>query len=166
MQYNIINAIKEQVATIKENSTSNLIKYNILNLIIKEVNENQRIKSAKLSQKKVTYQNHRRLCVKQYSREKYEQGWKHQSENLEIPGTSSIDIDIISSLQKAPEQIKIPTGTNDTSNDTNYLENPKKIVKCKDTKLSFSSVICRNDIKHIIFTIIITNYHLENYCKQ
>ena len=74
MQYNIINAIKEQVATIKENSTSNLIKYNILNLIIKEVNENQRIKSAKLSQKKVTYQNHRRLCVKQYSREKYEQG--------------------------------------------------------------------------------------------
>ena len=36
--------------------------------------KNQRIKSAKLSQKKVTCQNHRRLCVKQYSREKYEQG--------------------------------------------------------------------------------------------
>ena len=95
----------------------------------------------------------------------------NKDENIKVkiwryPGASSIDIDIISSLQKAPEQIKIPTGTNDTSNDTNYLENAKKIVKCKDTKLSFSSVICRNDIKHIIFTIIITNYHLENCCKQ
>ena len=95
----------------------------------------------------------------------------NKDENIKVKiwrysGASSIDTDIISSLQKAPEQIKIPTGTNDTSNDTNYLENAKKIVKCKDTKLSFSSVICRNDIKHIIFTIIITNYHVENYCKQ
>ena len=47
----------------------------------------------------------------------------------------------------------------------------KKIVKlvketCKDTKLSFSSVTCRTDIKDITDTINTTNSHLENYCKQ
>ena len=47
----------------------------------------------------------------------------------------------------------------------------KKIVKlvkkaCKDTKLSFSSVICRTDVKDITDTINTTNSHLENYCKQ
>ena len=37
---------------------------------------------------------------------------------------------------------------------TNYLKNVKNIVKlvkenCKDTKLSFSSVICHTDVKDI-----------------
>ena len=43
-----------------------------------------------------------------------------------------------------------------------------KLVKetCKDTKLSFSSMICRTDIKDITDTINTTNSHLENYCKQ
>ena len=43
-----------------------------------------------------------------------------------------------------------------------------KLVKetCKDTKLSFSSVICRTDVKDITDTINTTNSHLENYCKQ
>ena len=43
-----------------------------------------------------------------------------------------------------------------------------KLVKetCKDTKLSFSSVICRTDVKDTTDTINITNSHLENYCKQ
>ena len=43
-----------------------------------------------------------------------------------------------------------------------------KLVKetWKDTKLSFSSVICRTDVKDITDTIITTNYRLENYCKQ
>ena len=54
-KHSSINALKEQVAIIKENSTS-------------------RIKSAKLSQKKVSYRNHRRLDVKRYSRERHEQG--------------------------------------------------------------------------------------------
>ena len=65
----------------------------------------------------------------------------------------------------------IHAGRNDISNSTNYLKNVKKIVKlvketCKDTKLSFSSVICRTDIKDITDTINTTNSHLENYCKQ
>ena len=37
---------------------------------------------------------------------------------------------------------------------------------CKDTKLRFSSVICRTDVKDIIDTINTTNFHVENYCKQ
>ena len=106
----------------------------------------------------------------------------NNDENIKVkiwkyPGTSSIDIldhildHIKPSLWKAPEQIIIHAGTNDISNNTNYLKNVKKIVKlvketCKDTKLSFSSVICRTDVKDITDTINTTNSHLENYCKQ
>ena len=65
------------------------------------------------------------------------------------PDAFSIDIlgHIKSSLRKAPEQIIIHSSTNGISNNTNYLKNFKKTVKlvkeiCKDTKPSFSSVIC------------------------
>ena len=37
---------------------------------------------------------------------------------------------------------------------------------CKDTKLSFSSVICHTDIKDVTDAINTTNYHLENYSEQ
>ena len=102
----------------------------------------------------------------------------NKDENIKVkirkyPGASSIDIldDIKSSLRKAPEQIIIHAGTNDMSNNSNYLKNVKKIVKlvkenCKDTKLSFSSKICRTDVKDIADTINTTNSHLQNYCKQ
>ena len=101
----------------------------------------------------------------------------NKDENIKVkirkyPGASSIDIldHIKPSLRKAPEQIIIHAGTNDISNNTNYLKNVKKIVKlvketCKDTKLSFSSVICCTDVKDNSGTIS-TNSHLENYCKQ
>ena len=89
------------------------------------------------------------------------------------PGASSIDIldHIKPSLRKAPEQIIIRAGTNDISNNTNYLKNVKKIVKlvkenCKDTKLSFSSVICRSDVEDLTDTINTINSHLQNCCKQ
>ena len=91
----------------------------------------------------------------------------------EYPGASSIDIldHIKPSLWKAPEQMIIHAGTNGISNNTNYLKNVKKIVKmvketCKDTKLSYSSVICRTNVKDITDTINITNSHLESFCKQ
>ena len=85
----------------------------------------------------------------------------NKDENIKVkvrkyPGTSSIDIldHIKPSLQKAPEQIIIHACTNDISNNTSFLKNVKKIVKfvketCKDTKHSFSSVICRTNIKDI-----------------
>ena len=117
-----------------------------------------------VSQKKShTFRNHRRLYVNRYSREKYEQGRIHQSED-------SIDLldHIKPSLRKATRQIIIHAGTNDISNNTNYLKKDKKIVKLvkesyKDTKLTFSSVICCTDIKNISDTINTTNSHLENY---
>ena len=102
----------------------------------------------------------------------------NKDENIKVkirnyPGACSIDIlDYIKLiLRKAPEQIIIHAGTNDISNSTNYLKNIKKIVKlvkenCKDTKLSFSSVICRTNVKDIADTINTTNFHLQNYCKQ
>ena len=102
----------------------------------------------------------------------------NKDENIKVkirkyPDASSVDIldHIKPSLREAPEQIIIHAGTNDISNNTNYLKNVKKIVKlvketCKDTKLSFSSVICRTNIKDFTDTINTTNSHLENYCKQ
>ena len=62
---NSINAIKEQVATIKENSTS-----------VKSNNQRSEKSKTQVSKAKpeVTYRNHRRLYVKRYSRERYEQG--------------------------------------------------------------------------------------------
>ena len=97
----------------------------------------------------------------------------NKDENIKVkirkyPGASSIDIldHIKPSLRKAPEQIIIHAGMNDISNNTNDLKNDKTIVKlvketCKDTKLSFSSVICRTDVKDITVTINTTNSHLE-----
>ena len=102
----------------------------------------------------------------------------NKDENIKVKirkylGASPIDIldHIKRSLGKAPEQIIIHAGTNDMSNSINYLKNVKKIVKvlketCKDTKLSFSPVICRTDIKDISDTANTANSHLENYCKQ
>ena len=88
------------------------------------------------------------------------------------PGASSIDIldHIKPSLWKEQKQIIIHAGTNDISNNISYLKNVKKIVElvnktCKDTKLSFSSVICCTDIKDITDTINTTNSHAENCCK-
>ena len=37
---------------------------------------------------------------------------------------------------------------------------------CKNTKLRFSSMICRTDLKDIDGKAIKTNTNLENYCKQ
>ena len=89
------------------------------------------------------------------------------------PGASSTDIlDLIKpSLKKEPDQIVIHAGTNDLTNDHNYLNNVKKIVKmvretCINTKLCFSSLICRTDLKDIDEKVIKTTTRLENYCKQ
>ena len=74
-------------------------------------------------------------------------------------------------LRKEPDQIVIHAGTNDLTNDHSYLNNVKKISKmvretCKNTKLYFSSLICRTDMKDVDEMVIKTNTHLENYCKQ
>ena len=42
----------------------------------------------------------------------------------------------------------------------------KRLLTWKDTKLSFSSVICCTDVKDFNDTINITNSYLENYFKQ
>ena len=101
---------------------------------------------------------------------------KNTDINIKIrkyPGASSTDMldHIRPSLRKEPDQIIIHAGTNDLTNDHNYLNNVKKIVKmvretCKNTKLCFSSLICRNDLKDIDEKVKKTNTHLENYCKQ
>ena len=51
------------------------------------------------------------------------------------------------------------------------ITNVAKIMKlvrktCKDTKLCFSLLICRADLKGIEEKAIKTNTHLKNYCKQ
>ena len=84
---------------------------------------------------------------------------KNAALNIEIRKylyASSTDIlgHIRSSLRIEPDQIIIHAGINDLTNDHNYLNNVKKIVKmvretCKNTKLCFSSLICRTDLKDI-----------------
>ena len=76
---------------------------------------------------------------------------KNADINIKIrkyPDVSSTDIldHIRPSLRKERHQIIIHAGTNDLSNDHNYLNKVKKIVKmvreiCKNTKLCFSSLI-------------------------
>ena len=136
--------------------------------------KNQRIKWAKLSQKK---KSHIEIIGDSMLNGIHERGM-NKDENIKVkirkyPGASSIDIldHIKPSLRKAPEQIMIHAGMNDISNNTNYLKNVKKILKlvketCKDTKLSFSSMICHTDVKDITDIINTTNSHLENCCKQ
>ena len=87
------------------------------------------------------------------------------------PGASSTDIldHIRPTLRK--DQIIIHARTNNLTNDHNYLNNVKKIIKmvretCKNSKLCFSSLICQNDLKDIDEKVKKTNTHLENYCKQ
>ena len=101
---------------------------------------------------------------------------KNADINIKIgkhPGASPTDIldHIKPSLRKEPDQIVIHAGTNDLTNDHNYLNNMKQIVKmvretCKNTNLCFSSLICRTEPKDIDEKVIKTNTHLENYCKQ
>ena len=102
---------------------------------------------------------------------------KNADINIKIrkyPGASSTDIlnYIKSSLRKKPDQIVIHPGTNDLTNNHNYLNDVHKIVEmvvketCKNTKLCFSSLICRTDLKDIDEKVIKTNTHLKNYCKQ
>ena len=80
------------------------------------------------------------------------------------PGGSSTGIldHIKRSLRKEPDHIVIHAGTNDLTNDHNYLNTVKKIVKtvrktCKNTKLCFSSLICRTDLKDIDENVMKTN---------
>ena len=163
---NSINAIKEQVATIKENSTS-----------AKSNNQRSEKSWTQVSKAKPEKKSHIEIIGDSMLNGIHERGMNKDA-NIKVkirkyPGASSIDIldHIKPSLRKAPEQIIIHAGTNDISNNTSYLKNVKKIVKlvkenCKDTKLSFSSVICRSDVKDIADTINTTNSHLQNYCKQ
>ena len=163
---NSVNTIKEQVATIKGNSRS------------VESNDQTSEKSKhQLSKAKPEKKSHIEIIGDSMLNGIHERGM-NKDENIKVksqkyPGASSIDIldHTKPSLGKAPEQIIIHPGTNYISNNTNYLKNVKKIVKlvketCKNTKLSFSSVICRTDVKDITDTINTTNSHLENYCKQ
>ena len=64
---NSVNAIKEQVATIKEQNSRSVESINQR----KEKSKNQ---LSKAKPEKVSYRNHRRLYVERCSRERYEQG--------------------------------------------------------------------------------------------
>ena len=74
---------------------------------------------------------------------------KNTDINIKIrkyPGASLTDI-LNPSLRKEPDQIVNHAGTNNLTNDHNYLNNVKKIVNmvretCKNTMLCFSSLIC------------------------
>ena len=64
---NSVNAIKEQVATIKEQNSRSVESIN-------QRNEKSKNQLSKAKPEKVSYRNHRRLYVERCSRERYEQG--------------------------------------------------------------------------------------------
>ena len=163
---NTVNTTKEQVATIKEISRS-----------VESNNQRSEKSKSQLSKTKREKKSHIETIGDSMLNGIHHRGI-NKDENIKVkirkyPGAPSVEIldHIKPSLRKAPEPIIIHAGTNDISNNTNYLKNVKKTVKlvketCKDTKLSFSSVMCRTDVKDITDTINTTNSHLENYCKQ
>ena len=93
-----------------------------------------------------------------------------KKDQVKYPGASSTDVIDHSkpSLREAPDERIIHSVTKDINN-MNYLSNlsnVKKIVKLdreisKDTKLCFSSIICRTDIKDIDRKNYDTKNHLE-----
>ena len=100
--------------------------------------------------------------------------WLNKNADINIkirkyPGASSNDIldHIKPSLRKEPDQTVINVGTNDLTNDHNVKKIAKMVRETsKNTKLCFSSLICRTDLKGIDEEVIKTNTHLENCCTQ
>ena len=115
---NSINAIKEQVGTSKEKSTS-----------VKSNNQSSEKSENQISKTKPEKTSHIEIIRDSMLNGIYERGMnKFENINLNIrkyPGASSIDIldHFKLSLRKASEQIIIHGRTNDISNDTSYLKN-------------------------------------------
>ena len=100
-----INAIKEQVATIKENSRS-----------VKSNNQRSEKSNNQVSKAKPEKQSHIEIIGDSISNgidERHEHGWNIKLRIPKYPGASSVDIldHIKPSLPKAPEQIIIHAGT-------------------------------------------------------
>ena len=130
---NSVNAIKEQVATIKENSRS-----------VESTNQRSQKSKSQVSKAKPEKKSHIEIIGDSMMNGIHERGM-NKDEIIKVkirkyPGASSIYISdpIKPSLRKAPEQVIIHAGTNDISNKTNYLKNVKKTVRlvketCNDT---------------------------------
>ena len=113
---NSINAKKEEVTTIKENSTS--VKSN-----------SQRSERSKNQISKAKPKKHIEVIGDSMPNCIHERGM-NKDENMKVkvqkyPGASSILNHVRPSLWKAPEEIIIHAGTNDISNNTNYV---KKLI--------------------------------------
>ena len=121
---NSVNAIKEQFTTIKGNSRS-----------VESNNQRREKPKNQVSKAKFEKKSHIEIIGDSMLNGIHERGI-NKDENIKVkigkyPGAPLIDIldHIKLSLRKAPEQIVIHGGTNDISNNTNYLKNVKKIVK-------------------------------------
>ena len=107
-----------------------------------------------------------------------ERGLNKDKENALVkvrkyPGATSTDIvdHLKPTLRKKPSEIIIHAGTNDITNDINYLNNVKKMVKLiresdDKIKISFSGIIARKDILHGKHKVNELNLRLKNYCSQ
>ena len=141
---NSINAIKDQVATIKENSTS--VKSN-----------NQRIEKLKTQVSKANPERKSHIeIIGDSMLNGIQEKRMNKDENIKVksrkyPGASSIDFldHIKPSLRNAPEQIIIHAGTNDISNNTNYLKNVTKDCETCEKKLQrHKTQLLLNDLSH------------------
>lgn len=89
------------------------------------------------------------------------------------PGASSLDmIDHIKPvLRRNPDHIILHVGTNDITKNINLLYHAKEIYKlvkerCPSTKLTFSSIIRRYDIKDGAGKVNELNGRLKDFCNQ
>ena len=74
-------------------------------------------------------------------------------------------------LKVKPDFLLVHVGTNDPTNNVNFVNSVKKKVKqgknfSPNTKLVFLSVILRKDKKDISKKVGEINQRLKNYCKQ
>ena len=89
------------------------------------------------------------------------------------PGASSEDMldHMNPTLRKKPDEIVIHAGTNDITKNINYIHNVKAMVKkireCSpNIKITFSSIVKRNDIVKGPEKVNEINERLKNFCKQ
>ena len=87
-------------------------------------------------------------------------------------GTSTTILENIDQLEKSkPDCLIVHAGTNYLANETNLLNQAKKVVKqvkkvSQNTNILFSSIIIRKDRKNNDKKVSQVNSYLKNYCNQ
>lgn len=97
----------------------------------------------------------------------------HRVKIRKHPGATSTDIldHLKPVLRRKPTKIVVHAGTNDITNNINYLKNVKLMLKIANeespsTKIAFSGLVARYDIERGDQLVADVNKRLKNFCLQ